>query len=520
MFGSARRRDGSVLPMTALGPLILFKSLQALAGLDATVLEAQADVEITESDTDYVQARLSETVIRGRPWVPHKRVATIGKGVRLVVRGEVESRDDEGCKGKRWFAVLPFGFVCSNHVTAAEEPPEMGAAMPLPPGRRVPHAYALVRADGTPQYANLTDAVAGVVQRSLTKGMSLVVQRTIESGGVSYVEVKGGRLVPKASVGWMGQGSEWHGVRVEDASPGPLVAWAHNDKVRVRSDKTSDAEVIATLVKRDRVELHEIDGDWRKIRVPAGEDGNAPFGWAREEDLNEVIIREPPADVITDFRLESAGNDQWVDVDVGEQVLVAYRGGDPVFATMISSGRGSPTPLGNYPVWAKVASMDMGNQDYEDRPYLVQGVPWVVLFQGHNALHGAYWHNRFGNRKSHGCVNLAPLDAKFVFDWVAPTLPYGWTGYLPEDLHRSAVVHVRDSSRPDALAFTQQRPWGPPDRAAESKKSEAAAARREQTAAAIVPETALPDALQSPATAPALAPRIQPPRSPSAVPPA
>ena len=162
-------------------------------------------------------------------------------------------------------------------------------------------------------------------------------------------------------------------------------------------------------------------------------------------------------------------------MDVGEQVLVAYRGATPVFTTMISSGRGSPTPLGNYPMWAKVASMDMGNQDYEDRPYLVQGVPWVVLFQGHNALHGAYWHNRFGNRKSHGCVNLAPLDAKFVFDWVGPTLPYGWTGYLPADLHGSAVVHVRDTNKPDALAFTQQRKWGPPDRDAERKKSEAAA---------------------------------------------
>src|SRR5688500_9778844 len=124
--------------------------------------------------------------------------------------------------------------------------------------------------------------------------------------------------------------------------------------------------------------------------------------------------------------------------------------------------------------------MDMANQDYEDKPYMVQGVPWVLLFQGHNALHGAYWHDRFGNRKSHGCVNLAPLDARWVFDWAGPTLPRGWTGYLPLSLERSPVVHVRDSSREDGLQFTQSRPIGPPDREAERRKAEAAEKRRAQ----------------------------------------
>jgi hypothetical protein len=179
-----------------------------------------------------------------------------------------------------------------------------------------------------------------------------------------------------------------------------------------------------------------------------------------------------------DERALATGNDQWIDVDVGEQVLVAYRGKKPVYATIVSSGRGSPTPLGDYPIWAKVASMDMANQDYEEKPYMVQGVPWVLLFQGHNALHGAYWHDRFGNRKSHGCVNLAPLDARFVFEWTGPMLPAGWTGYLPSDLHRSPVVHVRDTSKPGGASFTQERPIGPPDREEERRKTEAALERR------------------------------------------
>src|SRR5690606_9843159 len=173
----------------------------------------------------------------------------------------------------------------------------------------------------------------------------------------------------------------------------------------------AQAPVVQRLEARQRVPLGVQEGTFWQIGADK---------WVQAADLNEVHIIPPPKDV------ESA---QWIDVDVGEQVLVAYRGEQPVYATLVSSGRGSPTPLGNYPVWAKVTSIDMSNQGYEDNAYLVQGVPWVVLFQGHNALHGAYWHDRFGQRRSHGCVNLAPRDARWVFEWFGPALPAGWTGF-------------------------------------------------------------------------------------------
>jgi len=51
-----------------------------------------------------------------------------------------------------------------------------------------------------------------------------------------------------------------------------------------------------------------------------------------------------------------------------------------------------------------------------------------MYFKGSYALHGAFWHNNFGHKMSHGCVNLAPLDARFVFLWATPTLPQGWHG--------------------------------------------------------------------------------------------
>lgn len=426
-------------------------------------------VELEETDVQYVRAQWGETVIRGRPWVPHKRVATVSQGTRLAVRGQVQSRDKAGCHGKPWYAVLPFGFVCSEHVRATDEAPEVGPALPVDDGRRLPFSYAVVREDDTAQFDDADSARIGLPNRFLTKKMTLVVTGHRQIDGRGFIETAHGDLVAKEDVGWMGDGSNWQGVVLRDLDePGPLFGWI-TGTAKVYPDSDLESDPVGELSDRNRVALLDSQGEFRKIGEGA---------WVRDRDVNEVIILEPPEGVLTEFRLETTGNDQWIDVDTGEQVLVAYRGHRPVYATLISSGRSSPTPLGNYPVWAKVASIDMSNQDYENKPYMVSGVPWVLLFQGHNALHGAYWHDSFGRRKSHGCVNLAPRDAQWVFEWAGPWLPTGWTGYLPNELERSVVVHVRDSHRTDGETFTQERPWGPPDFEEEKKKAQEAAEQR------------------------------------------
>jgi lipoprotein-anchoring transpeptidase ErfK/SrfK len=460
-----------------IASLLALQTLAQLGGLEPTALAGHPDVVITPSEVAFVEARHSETVIRGRPWVPHKRIATIAGGTRLAVRGTVESRDKEGCKGKPWYAVRPFGFVCSEHVKTTATAPDPGLAGPPLSGRRLPHSYAIVRNDGVAEYASVADVRAGIIRRELTKSMSMVVRRSVDVDGASYIETQHGALVPREGMGWMGEGSTWQGVALDGIAVGPAFAWTTDEKTVVRAEARADAAKVRTLGRRERVALLEGSSDVRPQwwRIAEGE-------WIAADDLNEVIVVAPPPGVLDDDRVRTTGNDQWIDVDVGEQVLVAYRGDTPVFATLIASGRSSPTPLGNYPIWAKVASMDMANQDYEDKPYMVQGVPWVLLFQGHNALHGAYWHDRFGNRRSHGCVNLAPLDARWMFDWVGPSMPAGWTGYLPLSLERSPVVHVRDSHRAEGLQFTQERPIGPPDPEVERRKAEQAERRREAEA--------------------------------------
>ncbi len=125
---------------------------------------------------------------------------------------------------------------------------------------------------------------------------------------------------------------------------------------------------------------------------------------------------------------------KWVHVDVGEQVLVAYEGDTPVFATLIASGRyGHATRTGLFPVFQKTRVMTMSSAEIGER-YDVQGVAHVLFFAGDLALHAAYWHDRFGSAISHGCVNLSPSDAARVYAWAPPEMPAGFRTVYPEPL--------------------------------------------------------------------------------------
>jgi len=60
--------------------------------------------------------------------------------------------------------------------------------------------------------------------------------------------------------------------------------------------------------------------------------------------------------------------------------------------------------------------------------YRIEDVPWTQYFRDSLAIHAAFWHDRFGVARSHGCVNVAPIDAHWLFDRTTPTLPRGWHG--------------------------------------------------------------------------------------------
>ena len=78
-----------------------------------------------------------------------------------------------------------------------------------------------------------------------------------------------------------------------------------------------------------------------------------------------------------------------------------------------------------------------------DGPYSIEDVPYVMYFHGAYALHSAFWHDRFGHTKSHGCVNVAPLDARWLFRWTGPHLEAGWHGAFPTEANPAAWVIIR-----------------------------------------------------------------------------
>jgi lipoprotein-anchoring transpeptidase ErfK/SrfK len=141
--------------------------------------------------------------------------------------------------------------------------------------------------------------------------------------------------------------------------------------------------------------------------------------------------------------------ERWIDIDIEQQVLVAYEGPTPTFATLVSTGRNtreSKTPIGIFQIWAKLDFTDMDDLERTDvdKNYAIQDVPWVQFFKGSYGFHAAFWHDDFGRRRSHGCINLSPADARYLFSFTHPVLPPGWNAILPVSADRPTTVQVRD----------------------------------------------------------------------------
>lgn len=125
--------------------------------------------------------------------------------------------------------------------------------------------------------------------------------------------------------------------------------------------------------------------------------------------------------------------ERWIRVDLDRQTLTAYEGETPVFTTLVSSGLPDhATPPGLFRLHAKHVTTTMADDLAADGPYSIEDVPWTMYFLGSYALHAAFWHERFGHARSHGCVNLAPRDARWLFFWTLPELPSAWHGVLAD----------------------------------------------------------------------------------------
>lgn len=127
-----------------------------------------------------------------------------------------------------------------------------------------------------------------------------------------------------------------------------------------------------------------------------------------------------------------AHEERWVEVDLSEQKLRAWEGSNLFLETAVSTGLPWwPTPQGEFRIWIKLRAtkMEGGTGEYY---YYLPNVPYVMYFGNEEipnwrgyGLHGTYWHDDFGNPRSHGCVNLPTPIAEKLYYWITPVLPAG-----------------------------------------------------------------------------------------------
>lgn len=145
--------------------------------------------------------------------------------------------------------------------------------------------------------------------------------------------------------------------------------------------------------------------------------------------------------------------DKRVIVDVTYETLSCYEGKTEVYFCRISSGAkfdagGIPvdkwaTPLGVHRPWRKLISLHMSGGT-TGAGFDLPGIGWTVLFSGEGyAIHSTFWHNNFGVWMSHGCVNALPEDAKWIFRWTNPAVPYD-PGEIKIPMPGGTIVEVRE----------------------------------------------------------------------------
>jgi hypothetical protein len=333
----------------------------------------------------------------------------------------------DGCKGK-WLRVGPKsfpGYACSTSTKKAEAPSEV-VEDPKDPTKRNGLSYAIVIKD-TSLYSSPGGAELETI-RPKESYVTVIAEKKV--GADTWVKTADGWLPKKALRASSAKGIT--ALRGEILSEGDKLPWvfvvAKEAKVFPNAGDTTGE--VATVKRYDRfpvLEVKELDNPDPKKKEKVRW-ARIESGWVEGKKLDWVLQQPRPEGV--------GPNDKWIFADLEQQALTAYEGDRPVFISLFSSGRApNYTVTGTYNVHRiyRTHTMENAPGGDEESYYFVSDVPFVMFFHKTFALHGAYWHDQFGGVRSHGCVNMAPADAKWVYDWINPQVPKGWWGVAVEE---------------------------------------------------------------------------------------
>src|SRR5450432_81312 len=397
----------------------------------------------------------------------------------------------DGCPGG-WFHVEPDGFVCAGP-TATTDPNDktvIATEGTLPDvSRRLPYVYGTVRKPG-PIYGRVpTGPELAQAEPDLAERMSTWLAADGEVGARYAQQVwLGGATPPDAAQAWASKQSDALPKFLELAAKSTSDAVVDHMRPKVgyslletflsggrRYGVTSDLTLVPidrlrpiqgssfhgveigkgialpfAFVRSPDAKYWEYDPRSRKFRPAEAAEyraavhltGKQQFFHGRlhfEVDGGKWLSDQDASRIDPARRMPAWGKngEKWLDVNVTKQTLVAYDGATPVYATLISSGEAglddpahsTATKRGIFRIHTKHLSTTMASDEVGEE-FELRDVPYVQYFEDGYALHGAYWHDRFGVPKSHGCINLAPEDARRLFFFTEPEVPPGWHGRL------------------------------------------------------------------------------------------
>jgi lipoprotein-anchoring transpeptidase ErfK/SrfK len=283
-----------------------------------------------------------------------------------------------------------------------------------------------------------------VLAKRMVSGFYVAVDKTFRWNGRAWYKTTKGLVAPSDRF-WQTAGPKFKGVELDGTTWKLPVAWVYGGRKSVGTYfYDPGTKALKNAKSPVRFEPMALSGKTQEIAGTTYAeltDGS----WVKRSQVRITAPGPLPAGL--------APGERWIDVNLSTQTLVAFVGDRPVYTTMISSGKESKikdkdhrTPTGEWRVREKhiTTTMDGDGTAAGDLPYSIEDVPYVLYFHRSFALHGAFWHNNFGVQMSHGCVNLAPLDAKYLFFFADPPIPAGFHGVWSSDAHPGTRVVVHE----------------------------------------------------------------------------
>lgn len=288
----------------------------------------------------------------------------------------------------------------------------------------VPFDYLRVSESGTDLYPSADDAAAG-------SGASGRVEPGFVFLSYSHVVDRGGSKIYATQNGYVrGETASrvtpasFHGLAFRHTPDRPFGWIIAGGTCSERTPGDPQDFSGRCYMKYDVVQIYAIQhvGEWDWFRIGADE-------WVEQRSVAMVDPDPTPP--------PGVDAERWISVNLYEQTVAAYEHGELVYATLASTGRvNSWTRPGLFQVWAKLQRDTMSGGVPGTNYYYLENVPWVLYFDQARALHGTYWHNRFGMPTSRGCVNLSIADARWFYEFAQEgTWVYVWdpSGHTPTD---------------------------------------------------------------------------------------